>query len=103
QDDKKNALSSRFGSRISYIHCDVLSEQDIAAAVEVAQSSFGGLDILFNNAGIRGTPATVSEMEATDWDHINAILVRGPMLGMKHAIPLLRAGGGGSIINTGSI
>jgi len=44
-------LEKRFDGRIRYAHCDVTSEKDIAAAVKLAADQFGGLDILFNNAG----------------------------------------------------
>jgi NAD(P)-dependent dehydrogenase (short-subunit alcohol dehydrogenase family) len=69
----------------------------------MADSAFGGLDILFNNAGHGGTPATVPELTVEGWDKTFALLVRGPAVGMKHALPLMLRRGGGSIINTASI
>lgn len=103
QEEKGRALEARFQDTVKYVSCDVTDEDQIAAAISEANSSFGGLDILFNNAGAGGTPAGVMDMEVTDWDWVFALLLRGPMLGMKHAAPLMRDRGGGSIINTASI
>ena len=103
QDEKGAMLERRFPDRVAYAHCDVTSEAQIKAAVDMAGSRFGGLDILFNNAGHGGAIGTVEETDAKAWDDTFALLVRGPMLGMKHAVPLMKARGGGSIINTASI
>ena len=103
QDEKGAMLEKRFPDTLRYIHCDVTSEADIAAACALAASAFGGLDILFNNAGHAGLPGGVETMTAEGWDAVFVLLVRGPALGMKHALPLMRARGGGSIINTASI
>ncbi len=103
QDEKGAALEARFDGRAVYAHCDVTSEADIAAATARAAEAFGGLDILFNNAGLGSTPAGVFDMQAEGWDATMALLLKGPMLGMKHAAPLMQARGGGSIINTASI
>jgi len=103
QDEKGAMLEKRFPDKVRYAHCDVTDEAQIKAAVELAASSFGGLDILFNNAGHGGAVGTVEETDAKAWDDTFALLVRGPILGMKYAVPLMRARGGGSIINTASI
>ena len=103
QDEKGAALEQRFKGDLAYIHCDVTHEADIAAAVALAASRYGGLDILFNNAGTGGERATLVDMPAEGWDATHALLLRAPMLGMKHAVPLMQARGGGSIINTASI
>jgi NAD(P)-dependent dehydrogenase (short-subunit alcohol dehydrogenase family) len=68
-----------------------------------AKAAFGGLDILFNNAGISDRMGAITEITAEGWDWIYGILVRGPALGMKHAAPLMVERGGGSIINTASV
>lgn len=103
QDAKGAALDGRFGGRVRYRRCDVTSEADIAGACGEAKSAFGGLDILFNNAGAAGAPGGVDAVTVDGWDGVFALLVRGPALGMKHAAPLMRERGGGSIINTASI
>lgn len=103
QDAKGKILEQRFPNALRYVHCDVTREQDIAAAVALADTEFGGLDILFNNAGIADAINDVADITTDGWDRIFSILVRGPALGIKHAAPLMIAGGGGSIINTASI
>jgi NAD(P)-dependent dehydrogenase (short-subunit alcohol dehydrogenase family) len=103
QDDKGAMLQRRFPDTLRYLHCDVTVETDIAAACTLAAEAFGGLDILFNNAGHAGLSGGVETMAADGWDATFAVLVRGPALGMKHARPLMLARGGGSIINTASI
>ena len=103
QDEKGAMLEARFGESVRYAHCDVTSEDDIVAALKLADSAFGGLDILFNNAGISDRMGAITEVTAEGWDWIFSVLVRGPALGMKHAAPMMIARGGGSIINTASV
>jgi NAD(P)-dependent dehydrogenase (short-subunit alcohol dehydrogenase family) len=103
QDEKGAVLQQRFPGRLAYVRCDVTLEADIEAACARAKSEFGGLDVLFNNAGTGGMPGGVAELTAEGWDATFALLVRGPALGMRHALPLMLARGGGSIINTASI
>jgi NAD(P)-dependent dehydrogenase (short-subunit alcohol dehydrogenase family) len=103
QDDKGAVLEQRFPDRVRYVHCDVTQEADIAKATAAAKQAFGGLDILFNNAGSGGAGAGIPEMTVEAWDGTMNLLLRSVMLGMKHAIPLMRARGGGSIVNTASI
>ncbi|WP_296598789.1 SDR family NAD(P)-dependent oxidoreductase [Phenylobacterium sp.] len=103
QDEKGAMLEQRFPGKVRYAHCDVTKEAEIKAAVDLAASEFGGLDILFNNAGISDAMRSIGEIDADKWNWIFEILVRGPALGLKHAAPLMVARGGGSIINTASI
>ena len=103
QDDKGAMLEKRFPGKVAYAHCDVTDEAQIEAALKTAKSEFGGLDILFNNAGISDRMTSIGEITADGWSWIFDILVRGPALGMKHAVPLMLERGGGSIINTASI
>jgi NAD(P)-dependent dehydrogenase (short-subunit alcohol dehydrogenase family) len=103
QPGKGADLEKRFPGRVRYAQCDVTREEDIAAAVALAVDAFGGLDILFNNAGTPGHLAPIAEITVEGWDHTMALMLRGPALGIKHAIPAMRARGGGSIVNTSSI
>src|SRR5580704_6440496 len=103
QDEKGAILEQRFPGRCAYAHCDVTKEADIAAACANAKSEFGGLDVLFNNAGTGGMPGGVAEITADGWDATFNLLVRGPALGMRHAVPLMLERGKGSIVNTASI
>ena len=103
QDEKGAMLEKRFPGKVAYAHCDVTQEAEIEAAMKLAKSEFGGLDILFNNAGISDRMSSITEITADGWSWIFDVLVRGPALGMKHALPLMLERGGGSIINTASI
>src|SRR5574343_1460414 len=62
QDEKGAMLEKRFEGRVRYAHCDVTSEDEIKAALDLAKSAFGGLDILFNNAGISDRMGAITEV-----------------------------------------
>jgi len=91
------------------IRTDVSREDDIIAMVALAETSFGRLDVLFNNAGVghsetgRFKMASIVETPGDAWDQILAINLKGCAMGCKHAIPLMVKSGGGSIINNSSI
>ena len=82
---------------------DVTAEAEVEAMVARAVSEFGGLDIIYNNAGLGGALGPLEEITVENWDRSLAVLLRGVFLGMKHAIPEMRKRGGGSIISTASI
>jgi NAD(P)-dependent dehydrogenase (short-subunit alcohol dehydrogenase family) len=93
-----------YGERARFVRVDVSEERDIEQAVSVAVTELGGLDIVFNNAGVGGAFGPVTEIEVEDWDYTFAVLCRGVFLGIKHGARAMRAaGGGGSIINTASV
>lgn len=102
QDEAGQAIAARFGAAARYVHCDVTRESDIAAAMQSAVDTFGGLDIVFNNAGAGGARETIDEMTAEGWDRTQALLLRSVALGIRHAVPFMR-GKGGAIVNTASI
>ncbi len=91
------------GGSASFARADVSKDADCAAMVAAAQEQFGGLHVLFNNAGIMdsGDDDAVSTSEEV-WERTMAINLKGVFLGCKHGIPALRSSGGGSIINTAS-
>jgi NAD(P)-dependent dehydrogenase (short-subunit alcohol dehydrogenase family) len=90
--------------RLACRRADVSAERDVAALVDLAVDRFGGLDTIFNNAGVGGAFGPIGETTAEEWDFTFAVLVRGVFLGVKHASNLMKAQGrGGSIINTASI
>lgn len=82
---------------------DVSRSDDMEDAVGVAVEGFGGLDIAVLNAGIEGDVAPVEEYDLETFDRVIAVNLRGVFLGLKYAMPALRARGGGSIVVTSSI
>ena len=103
QSELGEALARELGPSVRFHKTDVAREDDIRAAVALADSAFGRLDCIFNNAGFGGALGGIAETEVAEWDVTFAVLVRGVFLGMKHAAPLLRRQGGGSIISTASV
>jgi len=104
QDEKGAGLEQRFGAdRVRYVHCDVTSKADFSAALETCVDAFGGLDILFNNAGHGGTPAGVEDFDPDGFDTTVSLLLKSVFMGTHLALPHLRARGGGAVINTSSI
>ena len=90
------------GGDAVFMKLDVTSESDWDATVEATVARYGKLDILVNNAGISGTHHPDS-MSVEAWDSFMDINAKGVFLGMKRAIPQMRAVGGGSIVNISSI
>ena len=81
---------------------DVTSTEDCARVVADAQLRYRQLDVLHNNVGIGGR-GTVEEISLADWEHVQRVNVTSMMLMCKHAVPALRASGGGAITNVSSI
>jgi NAD(P)-dependent dehydrogenase (short-subunit alcohol dehydrogenase family) len=102
QDEAGQALVAELGDHTRFVHCNVTNEDDVAAAVDLAVSEFGRLDVMFNNAGIVGAVGRISEMSADAWDNTIAILLRGVFLGTKHAARVMLEQNSGVIINTSS-
>jgi meso-butanediol dehydrogenase/(S,S)-butanediol dehydrogenase/diacetyl reductase len=81
---------------------DVSHEESAEAMVARASQEWGGLDVLVNNAGI-GIAATTPETDTGDWHRVLEVCLTGTFFAMKHAIPVIRNGGGGAIINMSSV
>jgi NAD(P)-dependent dehydrogenase (short-subunit alcohol dehydrogenase family) len=90
------------GHRAFFITLDVTSEQSWIEAFAAVVREGGRLDALVNNAGIN-IREPIEVMKEANLDAMLAVNVKGPFLGIKHVIPLLRKGGGGSIINISSV
>jgi cyclopentanol dehydrogenase len=86
----------------TFIPLDVTSEESWKAALALVVERTSRLDILVNNAGIN-IRKNIEEMPVESWDAMFAVNVRGPFLGIKHALPIMRAAGGGVILNMSSI
>jgi len=91
------------GQRAAYLHLDVVSEPEWQQAVEGALEQFGGLDVLVNNAGVRGEPEPIEETSLPSWDRSIAIMQTGVFLGMKSAAPALLKSGHASVVNISSV
>src|SRR5262245_50191000 len=92
------------GDRLASLRGDVSAERDVAALVGLAVERFGGLDCMFNNAGVGGAFGPIGETLVEEWDYTFAVLVRGVFLGIKHASNRMATQSrGGSIINTASV
>lgn len=89
------------GHRAVSVECDVTNAADCERAVRTTVAEFGGLDVLFNNAGIIRR-STVCDITDEDWDLVMAVNVRAIMTTSRHAVPVMAAAGAGSIINAGS-
>jgi dihydroanticapsin dehydrogenase len=96
------AFVATLGENARFFPVDVASEESITALVAQATAWLGGLDGLCQNAGYLAAGPTEA-FDADLWDKVYAVNVRAQFLGVKHAIPHLRASGGGSIVNMSSL
>ena len=101
-DEQGEAVAAKLGGDARYVHHDVTSEADWAAAVATALDAFGRLDVCVNNAGVLAF-ASISEMPLAEFRRILEINAVGCWLGMKSVIEPMKAAGGGSIVNISSI
>jgi NAD(P)-dependent dehydrogenase (short-subunit alcohol dehydrogenase family) len=102
QDERGVALEAALGPQAVYRHCDVMEEAQIAATMQAAFDRFGALDIVFNNAGAGGALETIEDLTGAGWDRTQALILRSVALGMRHAVPFMKARGG-AIVNTASV
>lgn len=90
------------GAEAMFVRVDVSKSAEVENMVGTAVKTYGGLDILYNNAGLT-IPAMVTETSEEVWDKSIDVNLKGVMLGCKYGIPEMLARGGGSIINTASM
>jgi NAD(P)-dependent dehydrogenase (short-subunit alcohol dehydrogenase family) len=99
------AMIAAEGGEAQAVAADVTREDNVQAAIEACRSRFGRIDILHNNVGaslaLGDAPAT--ELEADAFDRIVAVNLRGMWFACKHALPVMREQGGGSIVNISSM
>ena len=100
-DDEGAALADELGERVRFVHLDVTSEEDWAAAVEVAVA-LGGVDVLVNNAGIANA-GRIERYGREKWDAVIAVNLTGTYLGVRAVVPVMKAAGTGSIVNISSV
>lgn len=101
-DDFLAAAKSKFPD-VSQSRTDVSNEDQVDAMFAELSARWGALDVLVNNAGIAGPTARVEDTDLTEWSQTIAVNLTGPFLCTRRAVPLLKAAGGGSIVNLSSV
>ncbi|OGO50743.1 MAG: hypothetical protein A2148_03350 [Chloroflexi bacterium RBG_16_68_14] len=91
------------GGRAAFVRADVTEEKDVQAMIAFAQETFGGLDILHNNAGILTDQPRFPDAEPERWSRVLEINLRGVILGTQYGIQSMRQHGGGVIVQTASL
>jgi NAD(P)-dependent dehydrogenase (short-subunit alcohol dehydrogenase family) len=102
-DEQGQRLAAELGARAAYVHTDVSREPDVQNAVAEAVKRFGRLDCIFNNAGFGGVGGRIEAVDIAGFDQTIGVLLRGVLLGMKHAAPVMKRQGSGSIVSTASV
>ncbi len=103
QKERGRALAAELGDAAVFFPVEVRQEEQVKAVIDTAVSKWGRLDCMFNNAGFGGALGPIEDTPVEEFDMTFDVLVKGVFLGMKHAIPVMKKQGIGSIINTGSI
>jgi NAD(P)-dependent dehydrogenase (short-subunit alcohol dehydrogenase family) len=101
--ETRHAAVAAFGTRVINVHADVSREADVAAYVDAAVRGLGGIDGLFNNAGTEGAIRGIEAYDIAEFDRLIAVNLRSMFLGLRHALPVMLAQGGGAVVNTGSV
>ncbi len=91
------------GGEASFLRTDVISEDDVRALVEHAVSTYGRLDVAFNNAGVEGLVTPLADQTDDNFRYVMDINVKGVWLSMKYQIPQMLETGGGAIVNNSSV
>ena len=100
-DTRAAEVAQGIGDRATFLPLNVAVERDWQEVIATTVKKFGRLDVLVNNAGVVKIGA-LEAMSLEDWNRDLSVSLTGTFLGCKHALPAMRAAGGGSIINMGS-
>jgi NAD(P)-dependent dehydrogenase (short-subunit alcohol dehydrogenase family) len=103
REDEGRRLAAALGDKVHFLKTDVCSETDVKRMIDYAVDRFGKLDCLFNNAGSATPSGGIATVSLMGYEDGFSVLFGGVLLGMKHAAPVMRSQGSGSIINTGSV
>jgi NAD(P)-dependent dehydrogenase (short-subunit alcohol dehydrogenase family) len=98
--ERGKVLEEEFGQNVAFYRADATSAPDTEALMDFAVQRFGRLDCVVNNAGTGGVRGPIAEIPVEGFDQSIALLLRGPFLGIKYAVPHMK---GGTIINIASI
>jgi NAD(P)-dependent dehydrogenase (short-subunit alcohol dehydrogenase family) len=102
-DERGRTLAGELGASAVYARADVSREEDVAGAIALAVDRWGRLDCVFNNAGFGGVDEILEAIPMDAYQQTMDVLVKGVLLGIKHAAPIMKKQRSGSIINTGSV
>lgn len=100
--DETVALVEAAGSEAIAVPADVTQASEVESYASAAKDRFGGINFLFNNAGIEGWFGPSTSYPEDAFDRVIAVNLKGVWLGMKYVVPIMRQGGGGAIVNTAS-
>lgn len=95
-------LAGEIGQQAMAIPCNVANAREVAAAVDATVETFGGLDVLINNAGVIEPISHLSNADVEAWGDVIDINLKGVFYGMRAAVPVMKAGGGGSVLTISS-
>ncbi|XP_047947565.1 (+)-cis,cis-nepetalactol synthase NEPS3-like isoform X2 [Salvia hispanica] len=101
QSEKGRALAESIGlQRCSYVQCDVADEEQVAAMVEWTATAYGGLDIMFSNAGtVSSSPQTILDLDFSEYERVMRVNARGMAVCVKQAArKMVEMGTGGAIV-----
>lgn len=91
------------GAEALYLTANVASEEDVRGFIKKTADHFGGIDYLHNNAGMKGPRKKITEYDSDDFNRVLDVNMYGVFFGMRYVLPVMKSGGGGSIVNTTSV
>lgn len=101
-DDAGAALARELGAKAHFLHCDVTNESDLEAAAQWMKTTWGGVDLLVNNAGV-AQMGSITETSAEDWRWAVEINLLGVARGCRTFVPMMKAQRSGTILNIASM
>ncbi len=103
QEDVGSEFAAELGDQATFVNCNVVDEDQVAAAIGEAVNRWGRLDTVYANAGFVGVTGPMETISSDDYDKTMNVLLRGVFYTVKHAAPVMREQGSGSMIATASV